>query len=69
MQTSIPYRHCLIHIESFQLSRTSGWIPRFTLMHENHVLSGRDRLDKVFVSKDEADEFALEDAMRWIDQN
>jgi hypothetical protein len=28
-----------------------------------------DRLDKVFLTENEADEFALQDAMRWIDQN
>jgi hypothetical protein len=69
MQSNIPYRNCLIHIESFQLTHNSGWIPRFTLTHQDNVLSGRDRLDKVFLSKDEADEFALADAMQWIDKN
>lgn len=69
MQNNIPYRNCLIHIESFQLTHTSGWIPRFTLTRQDEIPSGRHRLDKVFLSKDEADEFALEDAMRWIDQS
>ena len=69
MQSNIPYRNCLIHIESFQLTHSSGWIPRFTLTQQDNVLSGRDRLDKVFLSKDEADEFALADAMQWIDKN
>jgi hypothetical protein len=69
MQSNIPYRNCLIHIESFQLTHSSGWIPRFTLTRQDDVPSGRDRLDKVFLSKDAADEFALEDAMQWIDQN
>ncbi len=32
-------------------------------------LTHHDRLDKVFWTKNEADEFALEDAMRWIDKN
>ena len=68
MQSNIPYRNYLIHIESFQLSHSSGWIPRFTLTRQDEIPSGRDRLDKVFPSKDEADEFALEDAMHCIDQ-
>jgi hypothetical protein len=74
MQNTFSYRNCLIHIESFQLTESSGWIPRYTLMRQgmsdwNAALSCRDRLDKVFWSKDEADEFALEDAMQRIDQN
>ena len=69
MQNSFPYRNCLIHIDSFQLTDNSGWIPRFTLTREDDATSRRDRLDKVFGSKDEADEFALEDAMQWIDRN
>ena len=35
----------------------------------NGAPSCRDRLDKVFSSKEEADEFALEDAMQWIDKS
>lgn len=69
MNSSLAYKNCLIHIESFQLTHSSGWIPRFTLTRQDDVPSSRDRLDKVFLSKDEADEFALEDAMQWIDQN
>jgi hypothetical protein len=69
MNSSLAYKNCLIHIESFQLTHSSGWIPRFILTRQDDVPSGRDRLDKVFLSKDEADEFALEDAMQWIDQN
>jgi hypothetical protein len=72
---SISYRNCLIHIESFQLTHSSGWIPRFKLLRQdtksewNDAPSYRHRLDTVFWSKDEADEFALEDAMHWIDRN
>jgi hypothetical protein len=75
MNTSLAYKSCFIHIESFQLTHSSGWIPRFKLTRQDvqnewdNTPSYRDRLDKVFLSKDEADEFALEDAMQWIDQN
>jgi hypothetical protein len=75
MNTSLAYKSCFIHIESFQLTYSSGWIPRFKLTRQDtqsgwgDAPSYRDRLDKVFLSKDEADEFALEDAMQWIDQN
>src|SRR5688500_17810865 len=69
MQSNIPYRDCLIHIESFQLTHSSGWIPRFTLTRQDEVPSGRNRLDKLFPSKDEADEFALEYALQRIHHN
>ena len=75
MNSVLAYKNCLIHIDSFQLTHSSGWIPRFKLMRQDiktkwkDAPSYRDRLDKVFWSKDEADEFALEDAMQWIDQN
>lgn len=74
MKSSLEYKNCLIHIESFQLTHSSGWIPRYTLTRQesepewNGTSSCRDRLDKVFWSKDEADEFALEDALQWIDR-
>ena len=75
MNTRLAYKNRLIDIESFQLTHSSGWIPRFKLTHQE--ITGdrdrapwyRDRLDQVFGSKDEADEFALEDAMQWIDRN
>ena len=69
MKSSLAYKNCLIYIESFQLTQSSGWIPRYTLTRQDEIPSGRHRLDKTFLSKDEADKFALEDAMHWIDQS
>ena len=75
MKSIISYKNRLIRGESFQLTQSSNWIPRYTLTlqgasnHQNGALSHHDRLDKVFRTENEADEFALQDAMRWIDQN
>jgi hypothetical protein len=75
MKSSISYKNCLIRSESFQLSQSSSWIPRYTLTRQdtnskwNGSPSHHDRLDKVFWTENEADEFALQDAMRWVDKN
>ena len=74
MKRNISYKNCLIRSESFQLTQSS-WIPRSIVTCDNRV-SGRDsnpsrydRLDKVFWTENEADEFAVQDAMRRIDRN
>lgn len=75
MITSRSYRNCLIRSESFQLAQRDSWIPRYALTRQdldsvqNAAPSYHDRLDMVFWTVDEADEFALQDAMRWIDKN
>ena len=75
MKRSISYKNCLIRSESFQLAQSSSWIPRYTLTRQDTnsewkgAPSHRDRLDKVFSTENEADEFALQDAMRRIDKN
>ncbi|HTN72482.1 MAG TPA: hypothetical protein VMO00_15490 [Methylomirabilota bacterium] len=75
MKNVISYKNCLIRSESFQLTESSSWIPRYTLTHQdpksewNGAPSQHDRLDKVFCTENEADEFALQDAIRRIDKN
>ena len=75
MKGNISYKNCVIRGESFQLAQSSGWIPRFTLMRQDSDKksddppSYHDRLDKVFWTKNEADEFALQEAIRCIDQD
>lgn len=75
MKSSIAYKNCLIRSESFQLEQSGSWIPRYTLTRQttNSDLSGtpshHDRLDKVYSTEREADEFALQDAMQWVDNN
>ena len=74
MKRHISYKNRLIRSESFQLTQGS-WIPRSIVTYDKRV-SGRDgnpsrydRLDKVFWTENEADEFAVQDAMRRIDRN
>jgi hypothetical protein len=75
MKDSIAYKNCLIRGESFQLARNTGWIPRYTLTRQetrhrwNSTPSRHDRLDQVFDTESDANRFALQDAMRWIDDN
>jgi hypothetical protein len=75
MKRNISYKNCLIRSESFQLTQSSSWIPRYILTGGNHASerndnpSCHDRLDKVFCTENEADEFAVQDAMRRIDRN
>lgn len=76
MKSSISYKNCLIRSESFQLAPNSSWIPQYTLTRQKSGLGSitespkhHARLDKVFWSENEADEYALQDAMRWIDSH
>jgi hypothetical protein len=75
MESSISYKNRLIRGESFQLPQSNSWIPRYTLMRgddeskSDGSFTHHDRLDKVFWTKNEADVFALEAAMQWIDKN
>jgi hypothetical protein len=58
-----------------QLAQNSGWIPRYSLTRpgadkrSNAAPLHYDRLDQVFCTEDEADGFALQEAVRWIDEN
>ena len=76
MESIISYKNRLIRGESFQLPQSNSWIPRYTLMREDidkresdGFVTHRDRLDKVFWTKNEADEFAFKEAMQWIDKS
>ena len=69
MENYISYSNWIIQTQSFEKIPTGGLIPRFKLKFPVRGLLCRDRLDKVFSSKDEADEFALEEAMDWIDKD
>lgn len=74
MKFKISYKNCLIHSESFQLGQ-GDWIPRYALSSQDGIAgrssipSYHDCLDKVFLTKKDADEFALLDAVRWIDKS
>jgi hypothetical protein len=75
MKSSISYKNCLIRGESFQREKNGKWIPQYNLTLQN---TGSERkgfpsqqyqLNKAFVTEDEADDFALQKAMEWIDRN
>ena len=75
MKNGLSYKNCVIWGESFQLAQNTGWIPRYSLTRAdadkrlNAAPLRYDRLDKVFCTEDEADSFALQEAVRWIDDN
>jgi len=73
MKSDISYKNYRIRGKSFQPTQSSGWIPRYVLQCANPGAgsgdspSSHDRLDKAFASAAEADDFAVQDAMKWID--
>ena len=73
MNTNITYRNWLICSGSFRLEKKGRWIPLYTLTRqgaknkENGMAKHHARLKMSFGSQNEADEFALQNAMRWID--
>jgi len=75
MKSSISYKNCLIRGESFQREKDGKWIPQYTLKREgtknmrSDFLSHQAKLDKTFPSENAADDFALQEAMKWIDKN
>jgi hypothetical protein len=75
MKSNITYRNWLIASGSFRLERQGRWIPQYTLTRqgaknqESDVATHHAQLQTTFWSENEADEFALQDAMHWIDRN
>jgi hypothetical protein len=75
MKSNITYRNWLICSGSFRLERKGRWIPQYTLTHqgaknnESDVGTHHAQLKTSFLSENEADEFALQEAMHWIDTN
>ncbi len=75
MKNSIPYRDYLIRGESFQREKNGTWIPQYTLTRQNTGSKGKDfpsqqyQFNEVFPTESEANEFALQKAMEWINKN
>jgi len=75
MKSKITYRNWLICSDSFKLERMGPWIPHYTLTRQgaknkqSNVATHHAQLKASFWSENEADEFAVQDAMRWIDKN
>jgi hypothetical protein len=75
MKSSISYKNCLIRGESFQREKNGTWVPQYTLERQNTKNSGnffpshQYQLHEIFRTENEADDFALQKAMEWIDKN
>jgi len=75
MKMSIAYKNCLIRGESFQREKNGKWIPQYILSRQNTgnktkgFPSQQYQLTEAFATEDEADDFALQSAMEWIDKN
>ena len=75
MKSSISYQNCLIRGESFQRETNGKWVPQYTLRRQptknnlSDFLSHQAQLNKAFRTENAADDFALQEAMKWIDNN
>ena len=74
MKSSISYQNCLIRGESFQREKMeSGFLNTLrrqdTKNKVSDFLSHQAQLNKAFPTENAADDFALQEAMKWIDKN
>ena len=75
MKSSMSYQNCLIRGESFQREKNGEWVPQYSLRRQNaknkvsDFLSHQAQLNKAFPTENAADDFALQEAMKWIDKN
>ena len=75
MKSSISYKNYLIRGESFQREKNGKWIPQYNFTRQNIGSKGKEfpsqqyQLNEAFPTEDEADDFALQKAMDWIDRN
>ena len=74
MKSSISYKGCLIRGESFQREKNGSWIPQYILTRQDTGNKETDfpshqyqhQLNEIFMTEDEADDFAAQKAMEWI---
>ena len=74
MKSVVTYKNCLIRSESFQREKNGDWIPQYNCTREETgkgdiFPSQQYQLYGAFGTEDEADDFALQKAMEWIDIN
>jgi hypothetical protein len=74
MKGAIFYKNCLIHGESFQREKNGNWIPQYNCTRQETgkgdiFPSQQYQLPEDFSTEDEADDFAVQKAMAWIDSN
>ena len=75
MKNDISYKNCLIRGESFQRIRNGTWVPQYTLIRQEVGDKGTGfpsyqyQFNETFPTESEADEYALQRAMEWVDRN
>ena len=75
MKTNIAYKNCLIRGESFQREKNGKWTPQYILTRQNTERGRKSfpfqqyQLNEAFATEEEADDFALQRAMEWIESN
>ena len=73
MKSYVTYKNWVICSSSYRQERQGRWTPQYTATREgtkhreNDVAIHHAQLKTSFWSENEADESALQDAMRWID--
>lgn len=75
MKSTISYRNCFICGESFQREKNGKWIAQFNVTRRKNGSEGNEfpsqqyQLNEAFMTEAEADDFALQRAMEWIESN
>lgn len=75
MKSSTTYRNWLIRSGSFRLERNGPWIPQYSLTPQEPDDKQSDapiyhvECKTSFQGENDADDFALQEARRWIDLN
>lgn len=75
MRNEISYKHHLIRGESFQREKNGKWVAQYLITRQltggetKGFPSQQYQLYDVFGTEDEADDFALQRAIEWLDQN
>ena len=75
MQKDTPYKDYLIRGESFQRKENGAWVPQYTVMRRDAATAKLDfpshqyQFNHTYPTEREADEFAVQSARVWIDNN
>lgn len=73
MTDDISYKDYFIRGESFQREKRGAWVPQYTIVRQES--SGTDfpchqyQFSHVFPTETDANDFAVQKAEEWIDQN
>jgi hypothetical protein len=75
MKANTPYKNYLICGESFQREKNGAWVPQYTLIRQDAATERKDfpshqyQFNHTCPTEREADEFAVQSAQAWIDNN